>query len=157
MKQKYIPDLSFEAIQAKAEYYCAYQERCSTEVIQKLKEYNLDSKQIDELLKYLISEGFVNNERFAKIFSVSKFNVKKWGKEKIRYELRLRKISDSIINLSLETIDPNEYLSTLTQLAQKKIKEIKTVDIYQRNNKVLAFLKSKGYETELIFQTLKNL
>jgi regulatory protein len=72
---------------AKIQRYCAYQERSHKEVKNKLYEYGLYPGQVDELLSQLISEGFLNEERFAKAFAGGRFRMKKWGRLKIKNEL----------------------------------------------------------------------
>ena len=53
-----------EALQ-KAKQYCAYQERCHSEVKEKLYSFGMNKKEVDELLSELISENYLNEERFA--------------------------------------------------------------------------------------------
>ena len=45
--------------------FCAYQERAQQEVRDKLYEYGMSKDQVEEILSDLISENFLNEERFA--------------------------------------------------------------------------------------------
>src|SRR5688572_6026224 len=101
---------------AKAEKYCAYQERSHQEVRSKLYTYGLWKKDVEEILTQLITSGFLNEERFAKAFAGGKFRMKKWGKHKIENELKHRGLSSRCIQTGLKEIDNQDYRKTLNQL-----------------------------------------
>ena len=104
----------------KLEAYCAYQERCQWEVRKKLSEKGIRGEQAEELISGLITEGFLNEERFARAFSRGKFRMKNWGKHRIIHELKLRDISPRCIQDGLTEIDPEEYADTLRREDEKK-------------------------------------
>jgi regulatory protein len=85
----------------KAQMSCAYQERCQQEIRDKLYEWGLHSNEVENIIADLISTNFLNEERFAKAFAGGKFRIKKWGKVKIKIELKKRKISDYCIRKGL--------------------------------------------------------
>ena len=96
----------------KLEHYCAYQERCHDEVIQKLRNMALDSNEIDEVIVHLIENNFLNEERFACCFARGKFRIKNWGKIRIINELKSRNISQYNVNQALKEIEENDYITT---------------------------------------------
>jgi len=140
----------------KAQAYCAYQERCPQEVVQKLREWKVDEDRIPKIIEQLTGENFINEIRFTETFVRSKFNLKKWGKNKIAYELRLKKIPASIILQSLQTIDDAEYRATLMHLKDQKSKEVKEKDSFKKKQKIVRFLVSRGFEMELVMETFKK-
>ena len=77
----------------KAQMSCAYQERCQQEMRDKLYEWGLYSNDVENIIANLISDGYLNEERFAKAFAGGKFRIKKWGRIRIKLELKKRKIS----------------------------------------------------------------
>ena len=97
-------DLTQKEIEYKIQSYCSYQERCHSEVYKKLKEFKIEEQMINEILSNLITQNFLNESRFSKLFSKSKFNVKNWGRIRIKNELRKRNISPHNIKLGLEEI-----------------------------------------------------
>src|SRR5690606_25508974 len=112
-----------EAIK-KLEHYCAYQERCHKDVIIKLKQMNMIPIAIDTVITHLIENNYLNEERFAKSFARGKFNIKKWGRDRIVRELKLREISKYNINTALKEITESDYLDTFEKLAQKRFFQI---------------------------------
>ncbi len=72
-----------EEIKKKILRYCTYQERSHKQVKDRLYAYGLYSAEVNEMLSFLITEGFLNEERYAKAFAGGKFRIKKWGRNKI--------------------------------------------------------------------------
>src|ERR1035437_7299822 len=110
---------------AKAQDWCAYQERCQQEVRDKLYSYGLHQADVENLLSKLISDNYVYEERFAKAYAGGKFRINKWGRHKIEFELKLKGIPESMIHKGIEEIDEADYQRVLRDLILKKQKEIK--------------------------------
>jgi len=139
----------------KAQAYCAYQDRCTSEVLQKLRDWGVDEERIPKIVESLTEDKFLNDDRYTVSFVSSKFRLKHWGRIKIAYELRLKKIPSELIFSALESIDENEYASTLQTLITRKSKEVKDTDAFRKKQKVARFLISKGFESELVFKMMK--
>src|SRR5690606_19580611 len=123
-----------EAIK-KLEHYCAYQERCHMDVRNKLKNMGMIPLAIDTVINHLIENNFLNEERFAKSFARGKFNIKKWGKQRIVRELKIRDISKYIINSALKEIPDDEYFRAFNILSEKKLSKINEENPLKRKKK----------------------
>jgi regulatory protein len=139
----------------KAESTCAYQERCQQEMRDKLYEWGLYSTDVENIIAKLITDNFLNEERFAKAYAGGKFRIKKWGRVKIKIELKKRKISDYCIKKAMQEIDDKDYLKTIKDLIAKKSKEIKGGKEYIRKYKIAKYIASRGFEQDLIWDVLK--
>ncbi|WP_418636323.1 regulatory protein RecX [Winogradskyella sp.] len=142
--------------QAKLEHYCAYQERCHKEVRQKLRDMNMIPEAIDLIIVHLIRHNFLNEERFAKAFVRGKFRIKKWGKNRLRRELKFREISKYTIDAALNEIDLEDYYATLDVLVQKRIAQVKAPNDYKKKKKVADYLLYRGWESHLIYERLNE-
>jgi regulatory protein len=140
----------------KAEHYCAYQERSQQEVRDKLYEWKLWTDAVENIISQLISANFLNEERFAKTYTKGKFNQKGWGKIKIKQGLKLKQVPDVLIKKALQTIDPDDYFTTLERTLQKKALLIPEKDPYKRRYKLQQYAMGRGYESDLIADVLKN-
>jgi regulatory protein len=138
----------------KMQHYCAYQERSHSEVRSKLIELGIYGEILEDIVASLISDNFLNEERFAKSFAHGKFNIKKWGKIRIKQELKLRKISAYSIKKALEEIKDDEYEKTLREIINKKNALINETDDFKRQQKLFQYALQKGYEIELIQKAL---
>ncbi|MDQ8005777.1 MAG: RecX family transcriptional regulator [Pedobacter sp.] len=139
----------------KAANWCAYQERSQQEVRDKLYEWQMKPTEIEEIISTLISENFLNEERFALAYVSGKFKIKKWGKIKIKQGLKLKRVPEPIIKKALSSIDGDEYFETLKALFEKKQQVEKEKNAIKRQFKLVNYLYSKGYEKDLIFILLK--
>jgi regulatory protein len=142
---------SFSEAIIKIESWCAYQDRCTFEVAQKLTSWNISLEQQSEIIKHLLSNRFVDDKRFVESFISGKFKIKRWGKIKIKHHLIQKRIDKVSIQEGLKTIDLDAYLETMKHLAQKKFLEKKVKDdLWAIRRRVSTYLASKGYESDLI-------
>lgn len=139
------------------ENWCAYQERAQQETRNKLYEYGLHEADVEQIISELIGENFLNEERFAIAFAGGKFRIKKWGKIKIKLELRQRKVSDYCINKALKQIPDKDYFSTLETIILQKSKLVKESNKIKKHYKLLQYASSRGYEKDLIVEVLKEI
>jgi regulatory protein len=136
--------------------YCAYQERTHLEVRNKLFEYGLASDDVDTLLTQLISDGYLNDERFAKTFAGGKFRIKGWGRIRIANELEAKGLTKNCIQLGLKEIDQTDYEETLERLLKKKSAAVHEDDDYVRRDKIARYAIQKGFEPELVWKLIKE-
>ncbi|RNI39013.1 RecX family transcriptional regulator [Hanamia caeni] len=142
----------------KIKQYCAYQERCHSEVRDKLYSFGLHQNEVDEIISTLITENYLNEERFAVHFAGGKFRMKQWGKIKIRQALKNKQVSEYCSRKALKEIDNNEYRQAFFKLAEQKLKTLKTEkNIFIKKRKLQDFLLQKGYEREMITDAVKNM
>ena len=142
---------SFSEAIIKIESWCAYQDRCTFEVEQKLTSWNIPLEQQSEIIKHLLSNRFLDDKRFVESFVSGKFKIKRWGKIKIKHHLIQKRIDKVSIQEGLKTIELDAYLETMKHLAQKKFLEKKVKDdLWAIRRRVITYLASKGYESDLI-------
>ncbi len=145
-------------ILAKLERYCAYTERCESDVIKKLKEWDVPEELYEKAISYLKENKYIQEERYGMMFASGKFRLKGWGKQKIKHKLQEKKIDEDIIESSLEQIDEEEYLNRLDHLLTQKGKKIQAEDTYVLRGKLYKYACGKGYEPNLIIHWLdKNI
>jgi regulatory protein len=142
----------------KAKYYCAYQERCHSEVMEKLYSIGLYKNAIDEVMAALIEENYLNEERFAIQFAGGRFRIKQWGKVKIKYELKQKQVSEYCIKKALASIEEADYEKTLKKLFSQKKQTLKSEkNIFIKKRKISDYLVGKGFETARINELLQKI
>ena len=151
-KQLKIPEWTY----SKITHYCAYQERCVEEVRVKLKSLGVKDDLKNTIIAELIKDNFLNEQRFASLFTSGKFRIKKWGKSKIYRALQQKRVPELFILDALNEIDDLEYCQTLGKLLQKKNEGIKDEDLTKRNRKLINFAHSKGYEAPAIRKVMNS-
>ena len=135
----------------KAKHYCAYQERCHSEVKEKLFGFGLNKNEVDQLISTLIEANYLNDERFAILYAGGHFRTKHWGRVKIKYELKKKLVSEYCIKKALAAISDTEYQKTLDRLTELKIKALKSEkNIFVKKKKLQTHLLQKGFENDLV-------
>ncbi|MFL9830253.1 RecX family transcriptional regulator [Flavobacterium sp. ST-87] len=145
-----------EAIQ-KIEHYCAYQDRCHEEVVQKLRNMKMDSEEIDQIITHLINDNFLNEERFACSFARGKHRIKHWGKIRITNELKFRNINQTLINIALKEISPEEYFETFETLANRNWESIRETNSLKKRKKFCDYMLRRGFESNLVYEKVRDL
>ena len=137
--------------------YCALQDKCQWDVIQKMQEWGLLKISQNHILELLIQEKYVDEERHSRSFCRGKFRIKKWGKIKIRNELKKKKISEICITKGLEEINESEYQKELDKQYQKKKATVKEKNYLIKKKKIAIYLINKGYESNLVWDKIREL
>jgi len=147
-------ELSNDVILKKVLHYCAYQDRCTQEVRTKLATFDMPDSEKEKIVKLLVDEGYLDDERYASTFVRSKIHLKKWGVNKIKMSLKMKGISDEIIGNALSEIDPEIYKDELIKVL--KAKKINDTDPYKKKAKLAQYAIQKGYEPSLVWDALRH-
>ncbi|MGZ5221152.1 MAG: regulatory protein RecX [Chitinophagaceae bacterium] len=146
----YKKQLTPEQALQKLKHYCAYQERCHSEVKEKLYNLGVRKNDHDEIIAALIEKDYLNEERFAIAFAGGKFRMKKWGRVKIKYELKQKQVSEYSIKKALRQIKDEEYLAVLKKLVDEKYSLLNDEQYLVRKKKTIDYLAQRGFESELV-------
>jgi regulatory protein len=156
IQKKKIKITDMQLALTKAQAYCAYQERCQQEMRDKLYEWGLHSEDVENIITELVLQNFINEERFAQIYTGGKFRIKKWGRIKIKQGLKQKKISDYCIKKAFKELEGDIYTETLKEVIEKKSKLLKEKHPLKRNYKLAQHAISKGFESDLVREVIKE-
>ncbi len=135
--------------------YCAYQERCTKEVKEKLMSFGLSDNERQQLFEYLLDNRFVDDRRYVRSFVRGKINQSGWGLNKIRYQLRLKGIDETSIAEALDEIDDTLYRQRLEQILRAKT--VKAANDFETRQKLARFAIQKGFEPATVWEVLKEI
>jgi regulatory protein len=141
--------INYRQALSKASALCSKAEKCKADIITFLEKTDLDGEDIERVVDFLLKERFIDEERFAGNFVHDKFYLNKWGRIKIAYALRLKKIPEEYIKLGLSQISDKEYNDTLRNLLRNKARTENRVTGPQQKSKLVTFAQSRGFETEI--------
>ena len=140
----------------KIQSYCLYQDRCIKEVKNKLYSFKVSSQLVENIVEYLIDNDYLNEERYTKMFIQGKLRIKKWGRIKLKYELRLKGIDIKIINEHINQINEEDYIEYFNEFSTNKIKFLKGSND-QKKRSFINYFTYRGWENNLIYEKLKDL
>ncbi len=142
---------------SRAAAYCSRQERCVDDVVRKLQGWGVDEVEYGAIIEWLLSEKFIDEERYTTFYVRDKFKFNGWGKVKIRWNLKQKKIKGATLENALETIDDHAYTEKLQQLLESKLKQTEGKDRYKTKAALIRFAQSRGFEPDLIFPAVEKL
>jgi regulatory protein len=137
--------------------YCAYQERSHAQVRNKLLKLKVYGDALESIISELITEGFLNEERYARTYVRGKFRNNKWGRNKILMGLKHNKISSYCIKKGMEEIEEEEYRLVLQSVLLKKLTHSSKDDKYVNFKKVTQYALQRGFEYDLVKEVLNEL
>lgn len=144
-------------IYRKLGHYCAYQERAESEVLSKLQSLEVSEELSLKLIELLKQDKFLNNKRFARFYAQGKFTHKKWGKLKIKSNLRQKEISTKNIDFALNLIKIREYKATINVLIDKKEQSLKDKsNLFVFRKKIVDSIRMKGFEADIVWDLVKK-
>lgn len=137
--------------------FCAFRERSPKEVEDKLKGWGLNTIEINAITQALKDQQFIDEQRFANAFCHDKFEFNSWGKIKIRSYIFAHRLPSHVVDKALDQIDDKKYLERLDYLTEKKWRSLHETDLLKRKQKTVSYLSSKGFEPELVWQSVEKL
>ena len=133
---------------------CSRGEHCSGEMLAKMRMWSVDDEAQARVMKRLVENRFVDDERFARLFVSDKIKFSKWGRRKIEQALWAKHMDEDIARRVLDEVDDADYLAVLRQLIQQKARSIKAETDYERRGKLTKFALSRGFTMDLIRQVI---
>ena len=155
---KFYKNMSFDRAREKAMRYCSFQERCQLDLTNRFRAWNVEEKNWDKVLDYLIDENFLSEERYVEAFVRGKFKMKNWGRNKIKMGLVAKRVySEEQFNQIFESeIEETDYLNTISKLVEIKGYLIVEEDTLKKRDKIYRYMITKGYESELVVKELNR-
>ena len=136
---------------------CSRQEKCRYDLRQKLQQWGIENDAADAILSKLEMDNFLNEERYASAYARDKVRFNKWGRLKIRYQLRTKGISSVNIDKALTQFDEKEYRNLIQNELLSKAKKVKAQNDWERRGKLMKFAQSRGYEPDMVMETIDSL
>lgn len=136
--------------------WCAREERCQHDAFQRMRRHGLTRQEADEIVAFLVSEGYINEERFARAYARGHFRMKNWGRQKIIYGLKQKQISPYCIAAALREIEDEDHEKLLEKLAEAKWKSVGRATPAQRWSKTQRYLLQKGFSYAEITKILRK-
>jgi regulatory protein len=140
----------------KAALYCCAEERCRSQVIEKMKQWNVPQEMTNGLLIGLENSDFLNENRYAEVFVRSKVRQNNWGRYKITYALKAANVNADSIKHGFSQLDEQLYLDALQNVLQKAQRLIHEENQSLKQKKIIQHAVSKGFEMELILRAMNN-
>lgn len=135
---------------------CASAEHCSHEMAEKMRRWQMSEDAMARVMERLVSDKFVDDERYCRFFVRDKIRYNKWGRRKIEQALRMKRIPEDTVAGVLDEVDPQEYLDILRALLENKRKSVKAGSEYELEAKLVRFALSRGFTLEEAREAMRS-
>lgn len=127
------------------------------QIFDKLAQKEYDEKSINKTIDFLKEYKFIDDEKYTEAYIKDK--LKSQGKNRIKYALLNKGISDELIKEKLSYLDKEVEENTAVKLAEKKYKLLikNEPDIRKIYKKLGDYLVRSGYNLDVVQSTLNNL
>ncbi len=137
--------------------YCSKAERAECDVRKKLQSWELDNESCERIVARLKKENFLNEERYCRSFIKDKIQFNKWGKAKIVFELKKKRIPQSTIGACFEEVESSDFEVPLMKILANKAKSVKAANDYEKWTKLVRFGLGRGYSLDQIKKCLSKI
>ncbi|MGM9731192.1 MAG: regulatory protein RecX [Prevotella sp.] len=133
---------------------CAQAEHCEYEMQEKMRRWEIADDAQARVMQRLITERYVDDERFARAFANDKVKYNKWGRRKVEQAMWLKHIAEDIRQRVLDSINDEEYIAILRPLLQQKRRSVKAHNDYELRQKLIKFAIGRGFTMDIIKQCI---
>jgi regulatory protein len=146
-----------EVLLQRAMRACSGREYCISDISALLERWGADKVETREwIIKKLIAEKFIDEQRYSRAFVIDHFRHQHWGKVKITMGLRGKKLDPTAITAGLEAIDDEEYLALLRKIIEEQKRNIRTRSRMELKGKLLRHALGKGFESNLVYDVINS-
>lgn len=135
---------------------CARAEHCEYEMQEKMRRWQLPDDAQARVMQRLVSERYVDDNRYALAFARDKVKYNKWGRRKVEQALWQKRIADDIRQQVLDGIGDADYISVLRPLLQQKRRAVKARNDYELRMKLVKFALGRGFTMDVIRQCVNT-
>ncbi len=133
---------------------CSQTEHCQWEMTEKMRRWGIDEQAQARIMQYLTEEKYVDEERYCRAFVKDKIRYNKWGRRKVEQALFAKHIDRATYKPVLDEVDDEEYLAVLRPLLRNKERQLKGLDEYEANCKLMRFAVGRGFTIDIIRRCL---
>jgi regulatory protein len=133
---------------------CARAEHCQYELTEKMRRWDMSDEAQARVMQRLVSERYVDDERYTRAFVHDKIRYNKWGRRKVEQALWTKHIDKDIQERVLSEVDDAEYIAILKPLLQQKRRQLKSATAYEQNQKLVKYALTRGFTFDIIRQCL---
>ncbi len=134
---------------------CSKSEHCEFDIREKMRRTDLTDVEQDNIIARLRADNFINDERYASVFVRDKLQFNGWGEQKIRFELRRRKIPTDVIDMALGEVDNEQYDAKLLKALQAKMRTAHVADPFKLRASLIRFGASRGFSFEQVTKAVE--
>ncbi len=121
----------------------------------KLKKH--PAEEIENVLETLKKQGLLDDEKFAKLMTVSKTLSRPVGRRQLEMDMKRKGISTRIIESTMSGLTDYDEKEAVRKLVESRAARMKGLPPEKRKARLFGFLKRRGFSSDAIYSVLKGL
>lgn len=109
---------------------------------------------VERVIEVLKNGKYTDDYRFARSYIGDKLRFAKWGKGKIEFALKGKKIPEEIIGRAFSEFSDELLSHSLPPLLEKKLNSLKGKPEYEKRSKAIRFALNRGFSMQEILACL---
>jgi regulatory protein len=146
-----------ETIRKAALRFLNFKPRSEHELRQRLARKKLSTESVDHVVMWLQKGGMLDDEKFAKLYALSRVQSRGLGKAQIRRELTRRGISPARVSQAMRSIEDFDEFEVAKNLAARRLPSLKGLTADVKRRRLHGMLVRRGFQAQTIFKVLNAL
>ncbi len=151
--EKLMKEDNYRTALSKAYRHLSVSEKTEKQMRDFLVSKEFDTETVERVIDKLRELKYIDDNAFADTFAEY---AKNSGRRAIRYKLKMKGISDEIINGVLDGIDDEQQLEAAVALAAKQKQKYAKLPIREQKNKTGAFLARRGFDWDTVSAAIEK-
>ena len=135
----------------------SFRARSVSELRERLVKKKYASETVEETLSFCLKQGFLDDEKFAKLYAISRVQSRPSGKRLIQTELKNKGLSPAVVNRALGAIEDFDEKELAFETALKRYQRMRGLPEKTSKARIYGFLSRRGFSSEAVFYSLSKL
>jgi regulatory protein len=131
----------------------ARREHSVAELRQRLSRARVDEETADQAIAVVIEQGYLSDERYARLLAEDRRNIDGWGVARIRDRMQRAGLEPSLIDSTLATFDEASECRAAAELLRRRF-PVPPGNARERQ-RAFALLVRQGYEYEVAYDAIR--
>ena len=127
---------------------CARAEKSTGDAYRLMRLWGVPEGEWRGVVERLVAERFIDNRRYAMLYTREKSSLAGWGAKKIAHQLAAKGIEREIIAEVTAQLDGDSMVDRLMDKLQRKSRTTKAANSYELRGKLLRYALGLGYDYE---------
>jgi regulatory protein len=142
-----------ETAYSQALNFLSYRPRSRAETVEYLGKRGLSETQIESVVTRLERARLLDDEAFAQYWVENRERFRPRGARALRYELRTKGISETLIDAALASVDLS---ASAYRAASRKAQQLSNLDEATFRKKLVGYLARRGFDYEVAQETAEH-
>ena len=135
----------------------SFRARSTQELRLRLARKNHGKALVEEAIEYFTRQGFLDDEKFAKLYAMSRLQSRPSGKKQIAFDLQSKGVSRAAVDRALGSLEDFDEKQMALELALRRQKSMRSVPDQTAKTRLYGLLKRRGFGSEAVFYALGKL